>query len=130
MENKKERKFIAVLKTANKTIADAKKVFEGSFGTVTQEDYDNYIKRMSVIDGAIVLVVQDNFSNGNYGVISFHDNSLDKFKEFCYLAEQDLFFGSYRDAREEFDDDWENGEYEFTSILNLEPHELEIKSEI
>lgn len=130
MENKKERKFIAVLNTANKTIADAKKVFEDSFGTVTQEDYDNYIKRMAVIDGATVLVVQDNFSNGNYGVISFHDDSLDKFKEFCYLAEQDLFFGSYRDAREEFDADWENGEYEFTSVLNLEPHELEIKSEI
>lgn len=27
MENKKERKFIAVLKTADKTIADAKKSF-------------------------------------------------------------------------------------------------------
>lgn len=126
----KERKFIVVLKTGNKTIEDAKKVYEGSFGAITQADYDNYIQRMAVIDGATVLLVQDGFSGDNYGVISFHDNSLDKYKEFCYLAEQDPFFGAYENSREEFDADWESGEYEFTGTLELEPHELEITEEI
>ena len=125
-----ERKFIAVVKTANKKVEDAKKVYEGSFGAVTQADYNNYIERMAAIDGATVLVVQDDFSGSNYGVISFHDNSLDKYKEFCYLAEQDPFFGCYENNREEFDFDWEHGEYEFAGTLELEPHELEIVKEI
>lgn len=125
-----ERKFIAVLKTANKTVEDAKKVYDSSFGEVTQADYDNYIQRMAAIDGATILVVQDDFSGNNYGVISFHDNSLDKYKEFCYLADQDPFFGGYENNREEFDADWENGEYEFTGTLELEPHELEITEEL
>ncbi|WP_313891144.1 hypothetical protein [Psychrobacillus sp.] len=125
-----ERKFIAILKTGNKTIEDAKNVYEGSIGTVTQADYDNYIQRMAAINGARVLLVEDNMSGENFGVISFHDDSLDKYKEFCYLAEQDPYFGSYENNREEFEKDWSAGDYEFTGMLEVTTSEVEILEEV
>lgn len=117
--------YKAKLKTGGKTIEDIKKDYEGGIGPVPDEQEIKDLKKAyDLIDGVEVMAIEG-FGDG-YGIGGWNPKHDDQMKEFIYQAEQDSFFGTYRNKREEFEQDWKNDEYESSGSLRFDNEEVEI----
>lgn len=101
--------YRAKLKTAGKTAEQILASYDGP--KPNEEEVGSWIKVFNDLDGLEVVVIES-FTGTDYTLASWDLADDEKFMEFVYLAEQDPFFGTYVDEREEFIKDWKSGEYE------------------
>ncbi|WP_060668234.1 hypothetical protein [Oceanobacillus caeni] len=119
--------YKARLKTANKTDDQVKTAFEDGIGEVTQEDIDLYRESMNLVDGQEVIVTDGLLSpDGYYTLVSWQEKDDNVWREFVYIQEQDPYFGTYADEREEFLADWESGDYSPSGSLTFSKDDVEI----
>lgn len=123
--------FKARLKTGGKTPEQILADYEGP-GQIGKKpdanEVEALIKAFNGIDG-IELIVMKSF-NGNYVPASWKNEDDEKMMEFVYQAEQDPFFGTYIDEREEFIKDWKSDEYEPAGTLVFDSEDVEIIEEL
>jgi hypothetical protein len=81
-----------------------------------------------LLDGAKVYVT-DGFGDG-YSLACWPDEEETRMKEAAYLAEQDRLFGTYINMREEFDRDWDAGNYCPDAIQSFDHADVEILGEV
>ena len=124
--------FKAILKTAGKTPEDIKQMYVGSVGPEpSEEEIQGYIDVYNKLDG-IEVVVYDRSNTGvaDYGLYVWQKEDDERIKELFYQAEQDPYFGTYVNERDEFIKDWEAEEYEFGPSPTFGADDLEIIEEI
>lgn len=122
--------YKARLKTAGKTPEQIKADFEGGIGPVpTEEEVQGWIKAYDLINGIELVVVKSLISEG-YIPVSWNDEDNGKIRDFVYQAEQDSFFGTYVNERDEFLEDWKSGEYSPDGVLTFDIKDVEILEEI
>lgn len=85
-------------------------------------DYPLWKKIAEYMDGEQALVMKSSLGDGNYVFLGLKDKAKDK--ELHYMMEQDGMMGTYIDDREEFDKDWESGEYSPDGVFYIEPQYL------
>lgn len=85
-------------------------------------DYPLWKKITAYMDGEQALVMKSSLGDGNYVFLGLKDKEKDK--ELHYMMEQDGMMGTYLDDREEFDKDWESGEYSPDGTFYIEPKYL------
>lgn len=117
--------YKARLKTGNKTDVQIKAAFADSIGEVTQEDLDKYKKSMDLVDGQEILVMESSFDKDSYCLASWNKEDDDVWREYVYIQEQDPYFGSYVDEREEFLEDWESGDYSPSGSITFSKDDVE-----
>lgn len=115
--------YKAKLHTAGKTPEQILKSF--NFGPKPSDEVvKGIIKAYDLADGMEVYVT-DSFDNG-YSLLSYRKSDESKFKEIIYAFEQDPFVGTYVGEREQFNKDWDAGEYEAPGSLSLDKEDVEI----
>lgn len=119
--------YKAKLKTANKTDEQIKAVYDDE---VSQEEIESYRKTFNSVDNLEILVVDSAFEKGSYVIVGWDPKDDDRWRDFMYEVEQDAFFGTYVDEREEFLNDWNNGEYEPSGSITFSKDDLEILEQI
>jgi len=82
-------------------------------------DYPLWQRIAEYMHGETALVVESGAVDGCYVFLGLKDAA--KNKELFYMMEQDNMTGVYIDDREEFDRDWDSGEYEHEGCFYLEP---------
>lgn len=122
--------YKARLKTAGKTPEQIKADYEGGIGPLpSDEEIQSWIKVYDLISGTEITAMKSPLSDG-YCPVAWDEIDDDKFREFVYQAEQDPYFGTYVDEREEFLNDWKTGEYCPTGTLTFDSADVEIIEEI
>lgn len=119
--------FKAKLKTAGKTPEELLKEYDGP--KPSDEFIQNMIKANDSIDG-LEVVLMDHWSGEDYSMVAWQEKDNDVFRDFIYQSEQDEFFGSYVDDREEFLKDWDSGDYSPMGSLTFGTYEVEILGEL
>lgn len=117
----------AILRT-KKTEEQVRELCQNDSGLpASEEEIRNCVKYYELLDG-IKALVSETLSHmpGKYVFLGAAKEYEDRWKEACYLSEQDPFFGVYIDQREEFDAAWEADEYYSEGTLHLEPDEVEL----
>ena len=122
--------YKGVLRTSGKTDEQIKESFNNEFGSITQEEMNDYKKMMDIVDGLEVFVTDSFYGGDSYSLVSWVEKDNDKWKEFVYLAEQDSMFGTYVDEREQFDKDWDTEEYEPNGSLVFNKDDVEILEKV
>lgn len=117
--------FKAKLCTGGKTADDIISEHEGD---VTEKEIQEWIKAYNLIDGKEIIVAD--IRDDRYTFFSWLDEDDAAFRDFIYQAEQDDFFGTYLDDREEFLKDWKEGRYEPTGSLGFDKNDVEIIEEL
>lgn len=121
-----ERIFKVVLKTAGKTEEELLNQYEGP------KSSDQFIKEMKKaydsLDGLEILAMKSFVSDG-YIVIAWEEDDDPLIRDFIYQAEQDEYYGTYVDEREEFLKDWKTGDYSPMGSLSFSEKEIEIIEE-
>lgn len=118
--------YKAKLITAGKTLGQIKSYFEGGVGPVPSEDeIQDWIKAYDLINGIELVVIKSQISNG-YCPVAWDKKDDIKMREFIYQVEQDPYFGTYINKREEFLKDWESDEYEPCGVFTFEIEDVEI----
>lgn len=122
-ERASERLFKVILKTAGKTEEELLKQYEGP------KPSDKFIKDMKKaydsLDGLEILAMKSFVSDG-YIAIGWEEEDDHLIRDFIYQAEQDEYFGTYVDEREEFLNDWKNCDYDPMGSLSFSAEEVEI----
>lgn len=119
--------YKAVLHTGGKTDEQIK-VFCGM--SVSQEEIDLMRKTYDAFDGLECFVTDSPFNDGGYSYLGrATKEQADKEKEAVYLMEQDALFGSYVDERDNFDRDWDAGNYDFQGVWTFLKEDVEILAE-
>lgn len=122
--------YKARLKTNGKTPEQIKADYEGGIGSApSEEEIQNWIKVYEVISGIELVVMKSLISDG-YVPVSYDKEDDWKIRDFVYQAEQDLYFGTYINERDEFLVDWESGEYSPMGSLTFSIDEVEIIEEL
>ena len=112
--------FKAKLRTGGKTIEQIKNEF-ASFGEpLSDEEAEKWVAVNDLIDG-MEVVVMESFDKENFYLVAYDDADESKIRDFIYQAEQDDYFGSYIDMREEFLNDWNSNNYEPNGSLSFSP---------
>lgn len=117
--------YRATLHTGGKTREQVKQQFDTP---ATEKEIDETLEYYNKLDGATVFVTEGLFKS--YDLISWPEEESKRMKEAIYLVEQDSMFGTYIDQREEFDADWEAGNYSPSGILTFDKADVEIIAEI
>lgn len=86
-------------------------------------DYQLWKKIYEYMDGETAIVMKSTSGDGTYLFLGLKDK--EKNKELHYMFEQDSFIGVYIDDREEFDKDWDSGDYEPDGCHYLNPENVE-----
>ncbi|HNX99598.1 MAG TPA: hypothetical protein PKN39_02350 [Oscillospiraceae bacterium] len=97
--------FEAILHTGGKTAEQLRE----KFGDVTDEEIAGYLKVLEAMDGQRTFVAPSLSSPDEYNYMGLFDEA--KGKEVAYLMEQDPMMGCYIDQREQFDHDYDCGDY-------------------
>lgn len=84
-----------------------------------EPDYELWQRISAYMDGEKAYVIKSRAEEGKYVFLGLLDAEKDK--ELHYMFEQDSSFGLYIDDREEFDKDWDSGDYEQDGSIYLEP---------
>lgn len=124
--------YMAKLKTGGKTPEQILSAYDGPDQVGPKPDdkeIESLIKVFNELDGAEVLVIKS-FTGEDYCLASWDPEVDEKIMEFVYLAEQDPYFGTYIDEREEFINDWKSGEYEPAGSLVFAEADVEIIEEL
>lgn len=116
--------FEAVLHTGGKTAEQLK----AEYGDATDEETQIYKKVFDAMDGQKALVAPSYISSDEYHYMGLEDEA--QHKEVAYLMEQDPMMGCYIDQREEFDRDYDSGNYVPDGIFCLKKEQVEIIREI
>lgn len=87
-------------------------------------DYKLWQDITEYMDGETALVIESSAIDGQYLFLGLKDKEKDR--ELHYMFEQDSHFGTYIDDREQFDKDWDSGDYEPDGCHYLEPENVEI----
>ena len=87
-------------------------------------DYPLWEKISAYMDGEIAYVIESSLEDGTYVFLGLKDKEKDK--EVHYMMEQDSSMGVYIDDREEFDKDWDSGNYEPDGSYYLNPENVEL----
>lgn len=90
-------------------------------GEVSTEEITVYKLIYDMMDGKEAIVIP---CNGEYHFVGLADGKADK--ELSYQMEQDPFMGCYVDQREEFDRDYDAGEYSRDCIFCLPVTAVEV----
>jgi len=124
--------FKAILQTAGKTPEDIKKMYDGSVGPEpSEEEIQGYINVFNKLDGLEVVVYdRSNLDVADYGLYVWQEKDDECIRELFYQAEQDPYFGTYVNERDEFIKDWEAEEYEFGPSPTFSADDVEIIEEI
>jgi hypothetical protein len=122
--------YKARLKTAGKTPEQIKANYEGGIGPVpSEEEVQGWINAYNLISGIELVVMKSLISEG-YIPVSWDEEVDGKIRDFVYQAEQDPFFGTYVNEREEFLEDWKSGEYSPAGSLTFDNGDVEIIEEL
>lgn len=97
--------FEAILHTGGRT----EDQLRAEFGNVTDEEIRGYLKILEAMDGQRAIVMPSLSCEGEYDYMGLFDAA--QAKEVSYLMEQDPFMGCYIDQREQFDQDYDSGNY-------------------
>ncbi|NPC91004.1 hypothetical protein HOO54_23685 [Bacillus sp. WMMC1349] len=100
--------YKAKLNTSKKTSEQIKNELTGL--EPNEEEIQNWLKIYGLIAGVEVIVAKS-WSGDGYCLVNWLEKDSGTIKEFFYHLEQDPMFGSYFDEREEFEEDWQSGEY-------------------
>ncbi|UKJ43480.1 hypothetical protein [Lysinibacillus sp. ACHW1.5] len=124
--------FKAILRTAGKTPDDIKQMYDGSVGPEpSEEEIQGYIDVYNKLDGLEVVVYdRGQFGVADYGLYVWQKEDDERIRELFYQAEQDPYFGTYVNERDEFIKDWEAEEYEFGPSPTFRADDVEIIEEI
>jgi hypothetical protein len=120
--------YRAKLKTAGKTPEEIRAAYDGP--TPDDTEVASWVKVYNDLDGMEVMVMNSLVSGENYCIAAWDKKDDEKMMEFHYLAEQDPFFGSYIDEREEFIKDWKAEEYEPAGSLVFSKDDVQIIEEL
>jgi len=112
--------FEAILHTGGKT-AEKLRV---EFGDVTEDEIQSYIKILDAMDGQKALVATSLLDPNEYAYMGLLDETQGK--EVTYLMEQDPMMGCYIDQREQFDRDYDSGNYCPEGVWTLKKENVEI----
>lgn len=122
--------YKAKLNTGGKTPEQIIRDYEGGIGTLpNQKEIQDWINAYDLINGIELVVMKSPFSD-SYTPVSWDEKDNEKIRDFIYQAEQDPFFGTYVDEREEFLEDWKSGEYSPTGSLVFDREDVEIIEEL
>ena len=96
------------------------------FNDISTDDPDYLLweKISAYMDGEIAYVIESSLEDGTYVFLGLKDK--EKNKEVYYMMEQDSSMGVYIDDREEFDKDWDSGNYEPDGCHYLNPENVEL----
>ncbi len=115
----------AVLRTAGKTREQLKEQVVDP-ETITDAELDNLQRYYDLLDGARVLLMSSYMGkDGTYGLVDWHPDDDAKIKEATWLIEQDEWYGTYINQRDEFDRDWDAGHYSPDGIPTFRGSEVE-----
>lgn len=122
--------YKARLNTAGKTPEQIKADYEGGIGPLpNDEEVQNWIKVYDSLSGTEIIVMNSPFSD-NFTPVSWDEKDDEKFRDFVYQAEQDPYFGTYVNEREEFLKDWESEDYSPSGSLVFDAADVEIIEEL
>lgn len=119
--------FSAKLQTAGKTAEQIRASYDGPKPNDKEIEY--WIKAFNELDG-IEIVVLKSFTGEDWCLAAWDEKDEEKIMEFVYLAEQDPYFGSYVDERDEFLKDWKSGEYEPPGSLVFANADVQVIEEL
>lgn len=124
--------FRAHLRTAGKTVEDIKKIYDGSDGQEpSKEEIQRYINVLNSLEGLEVLVFdRSHLGESDYGLYLWKKEDEERIRELFYEAEQDPYFGSYVNERDDFIKDWETEVYDFGPVPTFDVDDIEIIEEI
>lgn len=116
--------YRAILHTGGKTRQDIRdRNQEWNF---SEKDIDDAIAYYDAFDGMPIFCTKG-FFESEYVFLGCADNAYaDRLKEASYCMEQDSMFGKYINQREEFEKDWDNGDYEPEGNWTFDDDEIEI----
>lgn len=100
--------------------------------TYTEVDIERMKQYYDACDGFLCIVYDAGWTGrSGYGLIgAFEETMQAKDKEVHWLMEQDPDSGRYIDQREEFDADWDSGEFAPDGCMFFSPEDVEILEEI
>lgn len=123
--------YEATFKTAGKTIEEIKGDYDGGIGQApSEEEIQDWIKAYDTINGIKVVVMKSPLDDDGYSLVSYDKSDDWKIRDFTYQTEQDSFFGTYIDEREEFLKDWEAGDYTPMGSWVFKQTDVEISREL
>lgn len=96
---------------------------------ISQKEINNFRNALSSVDGLVISVAPSLFSEGSYVVAGWKNEDDHIMRDFIYAMEQDPYFGTYIDDREEFLKDWNNNEYEPMGAFSFEKDDVELLEE-
>jgi hypothetical protein len=97
--------FEAILHTCDVTAEQIR----AEAGDVTDDEIQGYLKILAAMDGQKAIVAPSFSRLDEYDYMGLLDPA--QAKEVAYLMEQDPFMGCYIDQREDFDRDYDSGDY-------------------
>lgn len=86
---------------------------------LSAEDVENIQKFNRAIEGIKAIVIP---FGEEYHIAACSE--IEKIKEACYIMEQDSLFGAYINQREEFEKDWESGNYDVSMAFSKDQVEI------
>lgn len=98
--------------------------------TMTNAEIDNTITYYNMLDGLRAFVMPGIGGKGYMLVGAAAEEYKNRYKEAMYLMEQDAYFGAYIGMRDEFNQDWDSGNYCPEGIVGLDEDEVEILGEV
>lgn len=116
--------FQAILHTGSETAEQ----IQTKTPELSESEVENWAKVYSLMDGQVALVIPSFLSKNEYILIGLRDRERDR--EVHYLIEQDPEIGCYINQREEFDRDYNNGEYAPDGNFCLSENQVEIIEEM
>lgn len=119
--------FNAKLNTKGKTPEQILSDYAGP--KPSDNEVQSWIKAYNSISG-IEVVVMESWLGEGYTLAMWNPENDELIRDFIYQAEQDPYFGSYINAREEFIKDWESNDYSPSASLSFNKEDVEIIGEL
>ena len=94
---------------------------------MSEAEINQTLEFYNMLDGAVVGVSE---LAGDYALVWWPEEEASRSKEANYLAEQDTMFGTYINEREEFDKDWDAGNYAPDASMTFDVADVEIIEEL
>ncbi len=115
--------YRAVLHTSGKTREDILR--QSAPSNLSDAEIADIIACYEAWDGIEVILTQS-FSGSGWSLCCWTLEHKGRAKEAIYLMEQDSLFGTYINMREDFDRDWDAGEYCSDAMMHFNDNEVEI----
>lgn len=107
--------FKLQFQTAKITADDIRQQY-GTQEKPNKEMLENVANAYRALDGVEVVGAEWEYIPNDYSIYDWDKADDSKIKELFYQYEQDKYFGNYENMREEFEEEWNNGEYELNAF--------------